>query len=106
MFDKHATIRPVRSRGAAPRRPSLGNISIIHSDDNKPDFRRPAGRRRCPKPSLICHWIEEGGRLKCHWAVAAGCDESQDNPGRPSAPFDLAEPPRRRGLAAQLSYAT
>jgi hypothetical protein len=41
----------------------------VHSNDNLPGRRRPAGERRSPPPALACHWYlnESDGRLECHW---------------------------------------
>ena len=106
MFGRHATIRRVWSRRVALEPTAFGYINSTHSNDNRLDFRRPAGQSRRPKPSLICHWIEAGGRLECRWEVLAGRDAPHDNPGRPGSPPDLLEPPRRRSLSAQFSHAT
>ena len=103
MFERHATVRHAQSRRMAPGPAPSSNI---HSNDNRLDFRRPAGQLRRPKPALTCHWIEVGGRLGCRWKVVTGRDASHDNPGRAGSPPGLFEPPRRGDLAAQFSIAT
>jgi hypothetical protein len=86
MFRKLATVRLFQSRRMAPLRASAFNDS--HSNDNRPGFRRPADRRARPKPSLVCHWIEVGGRLECRWDAAGGNGASRnDAEPRPPGPF-------------------
>ena len=89
MFRKLATVRPFRSGRIAPLRASAFYDS--HSNDNRPGFRRPAGRRARPKPSLVCHWIEVGDRLECRWEAAGGNGVSRnDAEPHPPGPFALS----------------
>ena len=85
MFNKLATIHPFRHRRTAPLRASAFDNS--HSNDNRPGFRRPADRRVRPKHSLVCHWIEIGGRLECRWAAADADAPRNDAEPRPSGVF-------------------
>jgi hypothetical protein len=89
MFREHAPVLPFRSQRAAPRRTAAFNNS--HSNDNRLGFRRPADQRRRAKPVLVCHWIEVGGRLECHWEVATDGAASQSE--RPRLTGSAFEPP-------------
>jgi hypothetical protein len=91
MFREHTPVLPFRSQRAAPRRTAAFNNS--HSNDNRLGFRRPADQRRRPKPVLVCHWIEVGGRLECHWEVATDGAASQSE--RPRLTGSAFEPPLR-----------
>ncbi|MGF6307520.1 hypothetical protein ABIB82_001334 [Bradyrhizobium sp. i1.8.4] len=66
MFEKLARFRQASPRRVVePRR--MPRQAAIHSNDNLPGFRRPAGRRRRPPPA--CHWILIDGRLECRWTI-------------------------------------
>jgi hypothetical protein len=65
MFNKIVTFRAFEARRIAPE-----PICAMHSNDNLPGFRRPAGGQRArPKLALACHWCLIGGRLECRWEV-------------------------------------
>lgn len=88
MFNKITTFRALQARRIAP-----GSIGAVHSNDNLPGFRRPAGGRRLrPKLALACHWYANGGQLECRWDVetpdgAAIVDfEPQPEAGRAFSP--------------------
>ena len=68
MFTKLAGFRTFESWRAASGLPSA-----MHSNDNLPGFRRPAGQRPSPKSALACHWypIGDEGRLECRWQAEA-----------------------------------
>lgn len=91
MFREHARVLPFRSQRTAPRRTAAFDNS--HSNDNRLGFRRPADQRRRPKPALVCHWIEVGGRLECRWEMAASEAASQAETPRLSG--RAFEPPLR-----------
>jgi|ERR1700730_8331397 hypothetical protein len=76
MFTKLAGFRPFESWRAASGLPSA-----MHSNDNLPGFRRPAGQRRSPKSALACHWypIGDEGRLECRWQAEANDGAPMDD---------------------------
>jgi len=67
MFKRLAKFRPFE-----PRRVAARGCGIMHSNDNLPGLRRPAGERQSPPPALACHWYlnESDGRLECRWETA------------------------------------
>ena len=91
MFREGATVWPFRSRRTTPR--PLVAFNNSHSNDNRLGFRRPADQRRRPKPALVCHWIEVGGRLECRWEAATDGAVSQSE--RPRLTGRAFEPPLR-----------
>src|ERR1700675_145143 len=66
MFTRLAKIRPFE-----PQRVAARWGKVMHSNDNLPGLRRPAGELRSPPPALACHWSlnESDGRLECRWEV-------------------------------------
>jgi hypothetical protein len=83
MFKKLATVRPFRRE--APARTAAFNRS--HSNDNRSGFRRPTDQRARPKPALVCHWIQVGGRLECRWVAASNAAPRTDAEPHPFGPF-------------------
>jgi len=85
MFPKLAKFRLFEPRRIAP-----GPEVAVHSNDNLPGFRRPAGRRLRPNPAPACHWYLIDGRLECRWQFDAPDETSicglaeQNGTGRPS----------------------
>jgi hypothetical protein len=75
MFRTSAKLHPHETWRIAP-----GTGVSVHSNDNLPGFRRPAGRQR-PRPNqtLACHWYLIGGRLECRWDIEAGDGPSIDD---------------------------
>jgi hypothetical protein len=67
MFTRLAKFRPFE-----PRRMASRWCGVMHSNDNLPDRRRPAGERRSPPPALACRWYlnDRDGRLECRWQTA------------------------------------
>jgi hypothetical protein len=88
MFKKLAKFHPLETWRIAP-----GTRVAVHSNDNLPGFRHPAGRRR-PRPNqtLACHWYLIDGRLECRWGI-----EAPD--GAPSTILDLNQ--RRAARSAR-----
>lgn len=66
MFTRLAEFRPFE-----PQRVAAPWDEAMHSNDNLPGRRRPAGERRSPPPALACHWYlnDRDGRLECRWEV-------------------------------------
>jgi hypothetical protein len=82
MFTKLAGFGLFESRRVAssePRRLAPGDRSAMHSNDNLPGFRRPAGQCRSPKPALACHWYLVEGRLECRWQAEADDEMPTDD---------------------------
>jgi len=52
----------------------------IQSNDDRPGFRHPEGRRLRPHRPLACHWVPApDGRLECWWEPAAADDQPNGN---------------------------
>jgi hypothetical protein len=79
MFTRLAEFRPFE-----PQRAAAQWGKVMHSNDNLPGRRRPAGERRSPPPALACHWSlnESDGRLECHWETTDLEEGSVGHPGR------------------------
>jgi hypothetical protein len=79
MFTRLAKFRPFEPQREMPRW-----CEAMHSNDNLPGRRRPAGKRRSPPPALACHWSlsDSDGRLECYWETADLEEGSVDHPGR------------------------
>src|ERR1700741_725918 len=100
MFREHARVLPFRLQRTAPRGKAAFDNS--HSNATRVGFRRPADQRRRPKPALVCHWIEVGGRLECRWEAATDGAVSQSE--RPRLTGRAFEPPLRPGVyGAQIA---
>jgi len=82
MFERLAKILFGGQRLNAPLS-EAGRFYSIHSNDNRPGFRRPEGRRLRPQQALVCHWSFAADRrhLECAWEPAAS--------ERPADPWDL-----------------
>jgi hypothetical protein len=67
MFIRLAKFRPFE-----PQRVMARWCNAVHSNDNRPSRRRPAGEFRSRPPALVCHWFlsESDGRLECRWEPA------------------------------------
>jgi hypothetical protein len=91
MFRKIAKLRPLETWRIAP-----GTRVSVHSNDNLPGFRRPAGcRRPRPNQTLACHWRLVDGQLECRWNI-----ESAD--GVPPDAFK-PQPRASRALGAPVA---
>jgi hypothetical protein len=79
MFTRLAKFRPFEPQRVMPRW-----CKVMHSNDNLPGRRRPAGELRSPPPALACHWSlnESDGRLECHWETTDLEEGSVGHPGR------------------------
>jgi len=64
MFTRLAKFQPFESQ-----RGMLRCGKAMHSNDNLPGRRRPAGERRSPPSALACYWHlnQSDDRLECHW---------------------------------------
>ena len=64
MFKRLAKFQPFESQ-----RGMLRCGKAMHSNDNLPGRRRPAGERRSPPSALACYWHlnQSDDRLECHW---------------------------------------
>ncbi|MGO4714528.1 hypothetical protein [Bradyrhizobium sp. 2TAF24] len=97
MFEKLAQFRPFGPRLACAAA-AIWSHQTPASNDNQPGFRHPAGRRRIPKPALVCHWILiDGERLVCRWeAEHTGTPhDGRSTAATPPAPH---HPPRRAAV--------
>jgi len=67
MFTRLAKFRPFERPRVIARW-----CKAVHSNDNLPGRRRPAGELRSPPPALTCHWSIScsDGRLECRWEAA------------------------------------
>lgn len=85
MFKRLAKFRQFELRHLLPRR-----LEPVHSNDNQPGRRRPAGQRSSSRPALTCHWSPvEVTRLECRWNVAS------TNEGRRAASERVGSDARR-----------
>ena len=64
----------------------------VHSNDNRPGFRRPEGRGLRSHQPLACHWSlsPDARHLECRWGFAAAGDRPVGD--RRRSP-NLASPP-------------
>jgi len=72
MFERLAKILPAKLRPKKPQN-EAGRFHLIHTNDNRPGFRRPEGRRQRPQQALACRWslAPDGRRLQCGWKLGA-----------------------------------
>jgi len=79
MFTRLAKFRPFERPRVIARW-----CKAVHSNDNPPGRRRPAGELRSPPPALACRWSlnESDGRLECHWETADLEEGSVGHPRR------------------------
>jgi hypothetical protein len=87
MFGKLAKFRIVAQWLNAPLcRPVYSHP--IHSNDNRPGFRRPGGQSLRPHQALACHWFlaPDGRHLECRWELASGDRSTCDRGRSPLSP--------------------
>lgn len=88
MFERLANNRSFAQR----LRKALGKavrLYPVHSNDNLPGLRRPAGPSLRPNQALACHWVPsaDGRHLECRWELAQDDDRSTGHRGRSSEAF-------------------
>ncbi len=83
MFERLAKFRSVVQWLKAPLSEPVYSQSI-HSNDNRPGFRRPEGQGLRPHRALAYHWIPatNGRHLECRWELAATVDGLTYNRGQ------------------------
>jgi|GEM_PF-2491445 hypothetical protein len=91
MFERLAKFRHFAQWPSKPLREAVRSHPV-HSNDNRPGFRRPEGWALRPHQVLACHWslAPDGMRLECQWILATADDQPVGDLGRP---LQLAGPP-------------
>jgi hypothetical protein len=99
MFTRLAKFRPLEPQRVMPRW-----CKVMHSNDNLPGRRRPAGELRSPPPALACHWFlsESDGRLECRWEPA---DLEEGSVGRARCHLPVTQKLEAMSLVAHRSLA-
>jgi hypothetical protein len=96
--------RLAKFRSFEPQRVAARWGEVMHSNDNLPGRRRPAGERRSPPPALACHWSlnDSDGRLECRWETV---DLEEGSVGRPGCHLPVTQELEATSLVAHRSLA-